>query len=126
MRRRIALVSGVAVLLLCAAVSRSGSGELDSYSITSYVEWTPDGCSKPSRPFLAVYDRFSYNMAVEEFNAYLGRARSYVACARREADNDLVVFQRALSSSVDRIAQETVRDVESLRSDLDLQRIMLR
>ncbi len=101
-------------------------GEADAgmlgYGLT---DWEPSYCSKPYPPSFYVVDIDSYNMAVDEFNSYVRRAREYLRCVRDEAEEDLRQAKRAIEDGLADLESEIVAEVDAARSRLQTSRLLL-
>ncbi len=111
-------MAGIVVATIASA------GSIGYNTISSDMDWEPD-CYRPGQPSFAIYDRLSYNLAVDEFSSYTIEVQSYVECLSVEAESDLNVLARAIANRADERRSEILSDVESARSDLKLQTMLV-
>ena len=120
------------VLLELSTTTQSRAGELkcvfacEIRSFGSNIDWESTDCSKPYTPSLFVTDVESFNWAAYTFNRYVSDAQNYINCLVNEAEGDLRELPEIISKGVERARSEMVHEVDSHRSELELQRTLLR
>lgn len=111
----------LSLLLLLLFAVPAYAGTFGYQSVGSYVDWAP-GCSKPSEPSFYISDRDSFNVAVDEFNAYIWEAESYIECIKREAESDAQNLHNAVESGAREAISNISSEVDAVRSSLERQR----
>ncbi len=109
---------GLLILLTLFAAAAS-AGEFNSKAVDSSLQWKPTRCSKPAKLFFHVTDVDSYNSAVEEYNQYLLKVRTYRECINNEAQADAQTAAQSITSGLGRASGELRREVDTARSELD-------
>ncbi|MDX1528647.1 MAG: hypothetical protein R3337_08460 [Gammaproteobacteria bacterium] len=110
-------ISLLTLYILFAATAPAG--EFNSKAVDSSLEWKPTGCSKPARLFFNITDVDSYNAAVEEYNEYLLKVRTYRECINEEAQADAQTAAQSITNGLDRTSGELRREIDTARSELD-------
>jgi len=114
----------LAVVFLLMFPSISFGGSLGYGNLSPYSEWEPD-CYKPDPPSISVYDRYSFNSAVDEFNNFVSEASDYLSCIENEAEADISTARRAISNGFDEKQSEIIDEVESVKSELQSARYLI-
>jgi hypothetical protein len=120
-----------AILLMAVKLDTAAAGELRTGSVTCDFnstpmgcEWKPKDCHKPTRPLIIASTISGYNLAVNEFNDYLQRAREYKECIVNDAESDIGDrFPALVIKEVKAETEQVDEDVESTRRSLDLAKI---
>ena len=87
-------------------------------------EWKPKDCDKPTRPLIIASTVSGYNLAVNEFNDYLQRAREYKQCIMNDAKSDIGDrFPALVIKEVKAETEQVDEDIDSARQSLDLAKI---
>ena len=111
-------------MLVVFVVGQAFAGSIGYKQIGRYMDWEPD-CYKPSPPSFYVSDVDSFNMAVDEYNYYVNEVENYLACLQSEAESDISIIKKAILNGMDEKRSEIIADVESSKSDLEMQRSFL-
>ena len=119
---RLFLISIFVISILAGQVA---AGSIGYKQIRRYMDWEPD-CYKPSSPSFFVSDIDSFNWAVNEYNSYLSEVENYINCIKGEAEADIKTLSRAVSSGFDEKRSQILSELDSAKSDLDMQRSFLR
>ena len=106
-------------------INHVAAGSIGYTSISSYMDWEPD-CYKPSTPSFYVSDRDSFNWAVDEYNNYVSEVERYINCIKGEAEDDISALSQAVSNGFDDKRSEILSELDSAKSDLEMQRSYLR
>lgn len=110
-------------LLLAAAMDlapqAARAGELDRSQITDYRVWKSIRCYQPQPPAVQITDTFTFNLAVDAFNRYLGDMSAYLDCAGREANEDYAAIKHVLEDSLARIREEAIADLDATRNQIE-------
>ncbi len=95
------------------------AGEFNTITLDSSLEWKPTRCSKPAKLFIHVTDVDSYNSAVEEYNQYLLKVRTYRECINDEAQADAQTAAQSISGGLGRASGDLRREVDTARAELE-------
>ena len=114
-----------ALVFALNALSQANAGSLGYTSVTSYMDWEPD-CSKPYVPSFYISSVEDYNDAVYEFNNYVSEVESYLSCVADEAESDTGAAARAIQNGAEKARSEVISELDSVRSNLQSERDMLR
>ena len=114
------------LIILTLFATAASAGEFNAKTVNSSLEWQPTGCSKPAKLFFNVTDVDSYNAAVEEYNQYLLKVRTYRECINEEAQADAQTAAQSITSGLGRASGNLRREVDTARSELDSAKRSLR
>lgn len=95
------------------------AGEFNTRAVDPSLTWKPTRCSKPAKLFFHVTDVDSYNSAVEEYNQYLLKVRSYRDCINEEAQADAQTAAQSISTGLGRASGDLRREIDTARSELE-------
>ncbi len=107
------------LIFLTVFAAAAFAGEFNAKAVDLSLEWKPTGCSMPAKLFFNVTDIDSYNAAVEEYNQYLLKVRTYRECINEEAQADAQTAAQSITSGLGRASGELRREVDTTRSELD-------
>ncbi len=106
-------------LLLFAFAPAAQAGEFGATSIGPSLAWQPTECQKPSKPPLRANDVDAYNAAVNDYNNYLLRMRSYRACINDEAQRDAAAAAAAINAGLEAANRRINVELDSAKSELE-------
>ena len=119
------------ILSLVLSTSKGEAGDLecryrcDVSSYSNNIEWTPTSCYKPSAPYISAYDRDSYNMAVDQYNSFVGDVESYISCMVSEAKSDLKKLPKIILEQLDEQQRSVLNDLDDAKQSLSSARLMI-
>ena len=101
------------------------AGSFGEAEINSDLTWRAD-CTAPARPAVFIDDIDSYNQALEQFNAYVAQVRVFIQCIQSDGKADIDALAAAVARGMQEQQKSALDDVEDLRTDLNVQRTLLR
>ncbi len=116
--------AALGIFLFITLSASAIGGSIGYQNIHTYMDWEPD-CYKPSPPTFFVSDIHSYNMAVDEYNSFVSELQTYLSCIQSEGESDLKTLAVSISNSIDEKRSEAMSELQSAKSDLSMQKLML-
>lgn len=105
------------VVFILAMSTQVNAGSYGMASVNSFTDWETE-CYKPSRPYFYVSDVESYNMAVQQFNSYVGEVEDYLQCIQREGDDDARTLLRAVEEGISNESTKALNELDQTKSEL--------
>lgn len=100
------------------------AGSIDYCNISSWMDWSPS-CLEPIKPSFYIYDIYSYNLAVDDFNHYLRDVEIYLSCIDGEYSSDIKNLADIVFDDAQRLRDDIVNDLERARIELEYQRLLI-
>lgn len=114
----------VATLIGLAATPAVG-GSIGPIEVSPSLDWESD-CNAPVQPTLFLDNFESYNRALAEFNTYVARVKNYIQCVQTEGKADIDALAGAVSGGMQEKQRAAIKAAEELRTELEVQRSLLR
>lgn len=115
----------IAATLIGLAATPAAGGTIGSIEVSPSLDWESE-CNAPVRPTLFLDDFDSYNQALAEFNTYVARVKNYIQCIQTEGKADIDALAGAVSSGMQAKQKAAINAAEELRTELEVQRSLLR
>ncbi len=115
----------IAATLIGLAATPAAGGSIGPIEVSPSLEWESD-CNPPVQPTLFFDNIEGYNQALAEFNAYVARVGNYIQCVQVEGKTDIDALAGAVASGMQEKQNAAINASEELRTDLEVQRSLLR
>lgn len=99
----------------------TGLGSCDIGGALRGCEWKPGYCHKPSAPSFYIYDKYSVDIAISQYRAYLSDVDSYNACIANEASKDIDKIADDIVKSAKKQLSDVADDVATVKRNLNSQ-----
>lgn len=115
----------IAAAVVGLAAVPADAGSLGASEVSPSLDWVSD-CDEPVRPKLFLDDIRGYNQALADFNAYVAQVEAYIDCVQADGSADIDALAKAVSRSMQEQQNAAIKAAEELRTDLEIQRSLLR
>lgn len=115
----------VAATLAGLAATPAAGGSIGQTPVSSSLVWQSD-CNPPAPPTLYLDDLQSYHRSLAEFNTYVARVTNYISCVQNEGKSDIDTLAAAVGSGMQKKQNAAIKAAEELRTELEIQRNLLR
>lgn len=115
----------VAAALCGLAATPAAAGSIGETPVSPSLDWRSD-CNAPGRPTLYMDDIESYNHSLAQFNAYVAHVRSYIRCVQNDGKADIDTLAAAIAKAMQAQQNAAIKATEELRTELEVQRQLLR
>ena len=115
----------IAAAIIGLAAAPALGGSLGPTAVTSTLEWRTN-CTAPAQPTLFIDNIETYNLALEEFNTYVAQVRAYIQCIQSDGRGDVDALADVVARGMQAQQSVALEAVEELRTDLNVQRSLLR
>ncbi|MDD3313402.1 hypothetical protein [Pseudodesulfovibrio sp.] len=106
--------------------SAAAGGTYGMTTVAPYASWEPSDCFKPSPPVFFVSDLESYNRAVDEYNEYLSRIKTFMLCVQEDGKADAESIVKSITQGVSNAQDEALRELNVLKMELESSRALAR
>ena len=115
----------IAATFVVFAAAPAAAGSIGPVEVGPSLEWKSD-CNPPAKPTLFLDDIESYRQSVVQFNAYVARIGRYIECVQADGEADIDALADAVAKSMREQQDAAIKASEELRTDLEVQRSLLR
>lgn len=115
----------VAATLFGLAATPAAGGSIGETPVSSSLDWQSD-CNPPVQPTLYLDDIQSYHRSLAEFNTYVARVKNFIQCVQNEGKSDIDTLAAAVGNGMRKKQNAAIKAAEELRTELEIQRNLLR
>lgn len=119
------LMTLLAAAFVGLAATPTTAGSIGDTPVDGDLDWRTD-CDEPIAPKLFMDDIESYNRSLAQFNAYVTRVRAFINCVQRDGQADIDAMGAAIAKRMQETQKAAIAATENLRTDLEVQRQLLR
>lgn len=115
----------MAAALCGLAATPAAGGSIAQTPVSPSLDWQSD-CNAPARPTLYLDDIESYHRSLAQFNSYVARVQNYIRCVQNEGKSDIDTLAAAVARDMQKKQNAAIKTAEELRTELEVQRNLLR